>query len=228
GGVPSDGREAADAEHARVGCREGSRGEERNRGLDGIGRQRSQIVSEQRELVEPTRGCAQALAEFHEPTEADYRRHARSFYKPRRRGCHHASSLPGGITRRPARHRNSRDRTHRRCPRGLPASGAGAQIARACWRGRSSTPPLINSTPTMRSRLLRPYSGRFGASGADSLRPRDSLVRTLRPSSCSRYIATTIMPSSRAPGLNCAPRGVTSFVPSPSVSSVRDSSTLCT
>src|SRR4030095_8717956 len=208
GGVPSDGREAADAEHARVGCREGSRGEERNRGLDGIGRQRSQIVSEQRELVEPTRGCAQALAEFHEPTEADYRRHARSFYKPRRRGCHHASSLPGGITRRPARHRTD--------------AIAPTHVALADFRRRGPEPR------SMRPRLLRPYSGRFGASGAGSLRPRDSPVRTLRPSSCSRYIATTIMPSSRAAGLNCAPGGVTSFVPSARVSSVPDSSTLCT
>src|SRR5262249_11603221 len=85
-GVPGDGRQAADAEHARVRRRKRSRGEERYCGLDGIGRKRAQIVSEERELVETTRGYTQALAELHESTEVDSRRHARSFYNPPRRG----------------------------------------------------------------------------------------------------------------------------------------------
>src|SRR5437899_8341901 len=89
------------------------------------------------------------------------------------------------------------------------------------------------STTCLHAEVLakdRGYSDRFGDSlgvaGAGSLFPKESLVSTLSPFSCSRYIATTSVPSWSAPGRSVAPGGVSSVVPSLRVSWVPDWSTL--
>jgi len=73
-----DRRQPADPEHARVRLRKCPPGQERDGGGHCIGRQRPQVVREQRELVEAARARAQPPAEIREPGELD---HSENHYK---------------------------------------------------------------------------------------------------------------------------------------------------
>ena len=65
-------RQPADSEHARIGRRKSPAREERDRGADGVGRKRAEVLGEERELVEPRRARPEPPAEGREPPELDH------------------------------------------------------------------------------------------------------------------------------------------------------------